>query len=216
MKRITVLISGSGSNLEALINSCISKKISGEVVSVISNNPKAYGLTRAKKFNINTNIIDHRLFLNREDFDMKLEGFLEELDSDLIILAGFMRVLGKKITTKFVNKMINLHPSLLPSYPGLNTHNQVLKNNDKLHGISIHYVSPELDKGPLIAQGIIKVNPNEKEESLVSRIHKIEHILLPDIVNQICLGNIYLEGNEVIYKNIESLDRGIIRKYYEI
>ena len=116
-------------------------------------------------FNISILIrIRPSIFLNREDFDMKLEGFLEEFDSDLIILAGFMRVLGKKITTKFVNKMINLHPSLLPSYPGLNTHIQVLKNNDKLHGISIHYVSPELDKGPLIAQGIIKVNSKLKEK----------------------------------------------------
>ena len=165
MKTITVLISGSGSNLEAIINACDTKKIDGEVISVISNNHNAYGLTRAKKFNINTTVINHKLYTNREDFDLELESLLDQLDSDLIILAGFMRILGEKITKKFGNKMINLHPSLLPLYPGLNTHKKVLDNKDKNHGVSIHYVSSELDGGPLIAQGIIKVKNNDNLDS---------------------------------------------------
>ena len=155
MKKIVVLISGSGSNLEAIIESCAAKKINGRVIHVISNNPDAYGLTRAAKFNIPSTIIDHKKFSSRIDFENSLEEFLDMLSPDLIVLAGFMRVLGPKITTKFSNKMINLHPSLLPKYPGLHTHEKVLENKDPCHGISIHYVSPELDAGPLIAQGFI-------------------------------------------------------------
>jgi phosphoribosylglycinamide formyltransferase-1 len=112
--------------------------------------------------------------------------------------------------------MINLHPSLLPLYPGLDTHSQVLSNNDDNHGVSIHYVSAELDGGPLIAQGTIKVKNNEDENDLIDRIHKVEHLLLPEIVNEICMGNIYLDRGKVLYKNIKSLDRGLIRKHYEI
>ena len=158
MKKIVVLISGSGSNLEAIIESCAAKKINGRVIQVISNNPDAYGLTRASKFNIPSRIIDHKKFPSRIDFENSLEEFLDMLSPDLIVLAGFMRILGTKITSKFSNKMINLHPSLLPIYPGLHTHEKVLENKDPHHGISIHYVSSELDAGPLIAQGFIAVS----------------------------------------------------------
>ena len=123
---------------------------------------------------------------------MMIFSFFRKLSPDLIVLAGFMRILGRKITNKFSDKMINLHPSLLPLYPGLNTHDQVLTNNDSLHGISIHYVSSQLDGGPLIAQGVIKVKKNEEKINLIDRIHKLEHIMLPKIINEICLDNIYL------------------------
>ncbi len=216
MKKIAILISGSGSNLEAIINACKSKEIYGHVVCVISNNPDAYGLERAKKFKINTKVIDHKLYLQRDKFDNDLQIFLEELSPDLIVLAGFMRILGSKITNKFSDKMINLHPSLLPLYPGLNTHDQVLTNKDSFHGISIHYVSPKLDGGPLIAQGVIKVNKNEEKNNLIDRIHNIEHILLPKIINQICLGNINLVKGRVIYKDLKSHKKGYIQKHYEI
>ena len=118
MKKIVVLISGSGSNLEAIIESCAAKKINGRVIQVISNNPDAYGLIRASEFNIPSTIIDHKKFSSRIDFENSLEEFLNTLNPDLIVLAGFMRILGSKITSKFSYKMINLHPSLLPMYPG--------------------------------------------------------------------------------------------------
>ena len=219
MKRIVVLISGSGSNLEAIINSCNSDIIYGKVISVISNNPEAYGIIRAKKSDIDVKIINHKDFLNRIDFDNELEKNLEDLNPDLIVLAGFMRVLGKKITNKFNEKMINLHPSLLPLYPGLNTHEQVLKNKNTLHGISIHYVSPELDSGPLIAQGEINVKKEENINELSNRIHKIEHLLLPEIINEICIGNIYLDNGKVVFKYLDSLGptfAPIYKKYHEI
>ncbi len=216
MKKIVVLISGSGSNLEAIIESCAAKKINGRVIQVISNNPDAYGLTRASKFNIPSRIIDHKKFPSRIDFENSLEEFLDMLSPDLIVLAGFMRILGTKITSKFSNKMINLHPSLLPMYPGLHTHEKVLENKDPHHGISIHYVSSELDAGPLIAQGFIDIGKDETLKNMIKRIHKIEHLLLPEIINEICNENIYLDNNEVKYRNINLHNHKLIKRSYEI
>ncbi len=204
MKRIIILISGNGSNLEAIINACNSGYINGEIVNVISNNPDAYGIERSNKFNIKTKIINHKDFDSRIKFDDELEDYLSELKPDLIVLAGFMRILGKKIINRFANKMINLHPSLLPLYPGLNTHEQVLKNNDKRHGISIHFVTPQLDAGPLIAQASIDIGSDQRLDQLVKRIHTIEHYLLPKVIKEICLDNIYLDkNNKVIYKELD-------------
>ena len=208
MKKIAVMVSGSGSNLEAIVKACHEKNIYGEIVYVISNNPDAYGIERAKKYNIPVKIIDHKSYTNRDDFDDALKDFLDNLEIDLIILAGFMRILGKNITEKFYGKMINLHPSLLPLYPGLNTHTQALNNKDKYHGISIHFVSAELDAGPLIAQGKVLVKADDDLEKLVSKIHKVEHDLLPKVINELCTNNIYLncETNTVMYSdNLDSM-----------
>ena len=207
MKKIAVMVSGSGSNLEAIVKACHEKNIYGEIVYVISNNPDAYGIERAKKYNIPVKIIDHKSYTDRDDFDDALKDFLDNLEIDLIILAGFMRILGKNITEKFYGKMINLHPSLLPLYPGLNTHTQALNNKDEYHGISIHFVSAELDAGPLIAQGKFLVKADDDLEKLVSKIHKVEHDLLPKVINELCMNNIYLncETNKVMYSdNLDS------------
>ena len=214
MKKIAVMISGSGSNLEAIVKACHQKNIYGEIVYVISNNPDAYGIERAKKYNIPVKIIDHKSYTDRDDFDDALKDFLDNLEIDLIILAGFMRILGKNITEKFYGKMINLHPSLLPLYPGLNTHTQALNNKDKYHGISIHFVSAELDAGPLIAQGKVLVKADDDLEKLVSKIHKIEHDLLPKVINELCTNNIYLncETNKVMYS--DNLDTKMSVTYF--
>lgn len=207
MKKIAVMISGNGSNLEAIVKACNTKNIYGEIICVISNNPYAYGIERANKYNIPVKIIDHKNYTNRNDFDDALKEFLDNLEIDLIILAGFMRILGKNITEKFYGKMINLHPSLLPLYPGLNTHTQALNNKDEYHGISIHFVSAELDAGPLIAQGKVLVKADDDLERLVSKIHKVEHDLLPKVINELCLDNIYLncETDKVMYSdNLDS------------
>jgi len=214
MKKIAVMISGSGSNLEAIVKACHEKNIYGEIVYVISNNPDAYGIERAKKYNIPVKIIDHKSYTDRDDFDDALKEFLDNLEIDFIILAGFMRILGKNITEKFYGKMINLHPSLLPLYPGLNTHTQALNNKDDYHGISIHFVSAELDAGPLIAQGKIPVKANDNLEKLVSKIHKVEHDLLPKVINELCMNNIYLncETNKVMYS--DNLDSKMYVTYF--
>ena len=216
MKKIIVLISGSGSNLEAILESCAAKKINGKVTNVISNNPDAYGLTRASRFNVTSKVIDHKKYSSRIDFENSLEEFIDTLTPDLIVLAGFMRILGPKIIAKYSSKMINLHPSLLPLYPGLNTHKKVIENKDTRHGISIHYVSSELDAGPLIAQGIINISKDETLENIITRIHKMEHLLLPEIINEICNENIYLDNNEVKYRNIELNNHKLIKRSYEI
>ena len=214
MKKIAVMISGSGSNLEAIVKACHEKNIDGEIVYVISNNPDAYGIERAKKYNIPVKVIDHKSYTDRNDFDDALKEFLDNLEIDLIILAGFMRILGKNITEKFYGKMINLHPSLLPLYPGLNTHTQALNNKDDYHGISIHFVSAELDAGPLIAQGKIPVKADDDLEKLVSKIHKVEHDLLPKVINELCMNNIYLncETNKVMYS--DNLDSKMYVTYF--
>ena len=214
MKKIAVMISGNGTNLEAIVKACHANNIYGEIVYVISNNPDAYGIERAKKYNIPVKIIDHKSYTDRDDFDDALKDFLDNLEIDLIILAGFMRILGKNITEKFYGKMINLHPSLLPLYPGLNTHTQALNNKDEYHGISIHFVSAELDAGPLIAQGKVSVKADDDLEKLVSKIHKVEHDLLPKVINELCLNNIYLdcETNKVMYS--DNLDSKISVTYF--
>ena len=207
MLKIIVLISGSGSNLQAIIDACSAKIINGCVIGVISNKANAYGLERAKKNNIPTNVINHNDFTTREDFDKELVSSVNTFQPDLIVLAGFMRILSPIMTSVFKNKMINIHPSLLPKYPGLNTHEQVIANDDDEHGVTIHSVSEELDGGPIIAQSKISVYKDQKLDDLIERIHKIEHKIFPKVISMIASKEIKIEdvatGKKVIYENYE-------------
>ena len=198
MFKIAVLISGNGSNLEAIINACKDNIINGSVDIVISNNPDAYGIQRAKNHSLDYKIIDNNKFETREDFDRALVEELKYSNPDLIVLAGFMRILTPVMIEAFKNKIINIHPSLLPKYPGLDTHNSVIKNGDLKHGVTIHFVNEVLDGGQIIAQGELSVNPNETEKQLKRRIHSIEHILLPKIVSKFADGSI--DVNNIIYE----------------
>ena len=198
MFKIAVLISGNGSNLEAIIDACKKNLINGSVDIVISNNPNAYGIQRAKNHSINYKIIDNKSFEAREDFDQALVDVLKDARPDLIVLAGFMRILTPVMIKAFKNKIINIHPSLLPKYPGLDTHNLVLKNGDLKHGVTIHFVNEVLDGGQIIAQGEISVNTNETINELKSRIHSIEHVMLPMVVSKFADGTINKE--KVIYE----------------
>jgi phosphoribosylglycinamide formyltransferase-1 len=205
--KIIVLISGSGSNLQAIIDACNAKMINGCVVGVISNKANAYGLERAKKNNIPINVINHNDFTTREDFDKELVSSINIFQPDLIVLAGFMRILSPIMTSVFKNKMINIHPSLLPKYPGLNTHEQVIANDDDEHGVTIHSVSEELDGGPIIAQSKISVYKDQKLDDLIERIHEIEHKIFPKVISMIASKEIKIEdvatGKKVIYENYE-------------
>jgi len=205
--KIIVLISGSGSNLQAIIDACNAKMINGCVVGVISNKANAYGLERAKKNNIPTNVINHNDFTTREDFDKELVSSVNTFQPDLIVLAGFMRILSPIMTSVFKNKIINIHPSLLPKYPGLNTHEQVIANDDDEHGVTIHSVSEELDGGPIIAQSKISVYKDQKLDDLIERIHEIEHKIFPKVISMIASKEIKIEdvatGKKVIYENYE-------------
>ena len=213
MKNIVVLISGSGSNLQAIINNCNIKYINAEITCVISDNPNAYGLKRAASANINSIVINNKDYKSRNSFDSELIKVLDNLNPDLIVLAGFMRILTEKLTNKFFGNIINIHPSLLPKYPGLNTHRKVINNKDMVHGVSIHYVSSELDCGPLIAQGEIKTREFEGINTLIERIHKIEHLIYPEIIRYICNDQISLQSNQVKFSGINTTKSIIYNKY---
>ena len=164
---------------------------------------------------IKTEIINEDKFESRKDFNEELFNLLLNLNADLIVLAGFMKILNEKTANYFFGKIINIHPSLLPKYPGLNTHTKVIDNKEKYHGVSIHYVSSQLDAGPLIAQGQIIVNKDESVERLEERIHKVEHMIYPEVIKLICDNKIYLElGRTVNLINEGSKDP--IYKSYEI
>ena len=215
MKKIVVLISGNGSNLQAIIDHCESGNINGEITCVVSDKDDAYGIQRAEASNIKTEIINEDKFESRKDFNEELFNLLLNLNADLIVLAGFMKILNEKTANYFFGKIINIHPSLLPKYPGLNTHTKVIDNKERYHGVSIHYVSSQLDAGPLIAQGQIIVNKDESIERLEERIHKVEHMIYPEVIKLICDNKIYLElGRTVNLINEGSKDP--IYKSYEI
>lgn len=197
MIKIAVLVSGSGSNLQALIDA----NLSGKIVGVISNKPEAYALQRAENANIATAIIEHKQYPNREAFDAVMHQQLLDWDVDLVILAGFMRILSAQFVKAWEGKMVNIHPSLLPNYKGMHTHQRVLNTGDVLHGCTVHYVTEELDAGQTLTQGVLKVTPHDNVASLAQRVHVLEHLIYPQAVEWICNGTIqHLEEGQVLYK----------------
>ena len=179
--KLVVLISGRGSNLKAIID----KMPDVEIVAVISNNPNAFGLQYAKLVNAQEIIVDHTKFGSREAFDQKLIQIINQLSPDLVVLAGFMRILSKDFVNQVSCKIINIHPSLLPKYKGLNTHKRVLEAGDKYHGATVHFVTSELDSGETILQRSLKVKDNDTEDSLAARVLKLEHKLYSDAINKL-------------------------------
>jgi phosphoribosylglycinamide formyltransferase-1 len=200
MKKIVVLISGGGSNLEAIAKACQTGNIPASIELVISNQLNAKGLERAKKFHLMSKVIEHRDFSSREEFDQALLEQILPIEPDLVVLAGFMRILSNDFTEALNGKLINIHPSLLPDYPGLNTHKQAIENGDLMHGISVHYVSNKLDGGPIISQGALKIDPSQSEAKLINRIHKIEHAVYPKVIADILKGHISLNADQVKFE----------------
>lgn len=184
-KKFIVLISGNGSNLQAIIDAIQKGKIKAEISLVISNKADAYGLERAKKANVPWKVISAKEFQNREDYDLHLQKVIDQYQPDLIVLAGFMRILTEGFVKHFTGKLINIHPSLLPKYKGLNTHARVLASGDHIHGITVHYVTADLDSGPIIKQAEITVSKNDTVETLEARIHKLEHQIYPEVIAQL-------------------------------
>ncbi|WP_436917251.1 phosphoribosylglycinamide formyltransferase [Acinetobacter schindleri] len=196
MIKIAVLVSGSGSNLQALIDA----NLSGQIVGVISNKPEAYALARAQKAGIQTAVIEHKQYPNREAFDDVMHQQLLDWDVDLVVLAGFMRILSEKFVKAWEGKMVNIHPSLLPNYKGMHTHQRVLNTGDTLHGCTVHYVTAELDAGQALAQGILKVSHQDTTHSLAQRVHVLEHLIYPQVVEWICTGVIQDTAAGVMYR----------------
>ena len=193
--KIAVLISGNGSNLQAIINDLKNHK-GMEICSVISNNQEAYGLTRATEAGIDTHIINHENYPSREAFEEDLIDVLKKQSPDLIVLAGFMRILSNLFVSEYYGKLINIHPSLLPKYKGMNTHERVLENGEEFHGVTVHYVDNSLDGGPICAQSRLKINTKDKKE-LENQIHELEYKLYPEVIREIATGKIQLSGGEV-------------------
>ncbi len=178
-KRIVVLISGGGSNLQALIDGCSNKSINADIAAVISNRPNAYGLQRAADAGIVANDIDHKQFGSREKFDEALRDMVKAHKPDLVILAGFMRILTPVFLTEFNGILLNIHPSLLPKYAGLNTHQRALDAGDCEHGVTVHFVTEELDGGPPIIQAAVPIETNDNADSLAKRVLEKEHVIYP-------------------------------------
>ncbi|QKI89462.1 phosphoribosylglycinamide formyltransferase [Thiomicrorhabdus xiamenensis] len=199
-KKIAVLISGNGSNLQAIIDDQQKHPQLYRIALVVSNRPNAYGLKRAAQAGIPTLVIDHTNYSDRESFDAELQRQLDQSEVDLIVLAGFMRILTQGFTQHFLGKMLNIHPSLLPKYTGLNTHQRAIDAGDSEHGLSIHFVTPELDGGPVILQDKVLIEPGESADSLQQKIHQREHIAYPLAVRWFCEGKIALQDNRVQYQ----------------
>lgn len=193
---VVVLISGNGNNLQALIDA---SSDSGYTIShVISNNPDAFGLERAKRCGISSTVLNHQDFGTRSEFDSALQQAIDDQSPKLVVLAGFMRILGNEIVKNFSGKMLNIHPSLLPKYPGINTHQRALDAGDREHGATVHFVTEELDGGPLIAQGRIPVNANETAQELAARVLIREQLLYPAVVSWFASGRLYLQQDQVV------------------
>lgn len=199
--RIVVLISGSGSNMQAIAESCIKKEMDGEIVAVISNRPAVAGLDRAEKLGIATDIVDHTEFASREEFDVNLIRAIDEHSPDIIILAGFMRILTPDFVRRYKGKLVNIHPSLLPKYKGLNTHKRALEAGDKEHGVTVHFVSEDLDGGPNIIQAVVPVLDDDNAQTLQVRVQAQEHIIFPIAVKWFIEGRLSMIKGDAYFDN---------------
>jgi phosphoribosylglycinamide formyltransferase-1 len=203
---ITVLISGRGSNMQALHRASVSGLLDADITHVIANKENAAGLTYAKENNIATSVVDHTKFASADEFDRQLLHTIESQSPRLVLLAGFMRRLGAEFTQHFESRLLNIHPSLLPRYPGLNTHSKALDNGDKWHGCSVHFVTAELDAGPLIARSVVPATPADTPDTLAARVLEKEHRIYWRVA-QLCLqesiiwqnGHVDYCGNRLIY-----------------
>ena len=183
MKNIVVLISGNGSNLQAIINACKQNKINGTLRAVFSNKADAFGLERAREAGIAAHALSASQFASREAFDRELVQEIDAYAPDVVVLAGYMRILSPAFVAHYAGRLLNIHPSLLPKYPGLNTHRQVLENGDAEHGTSVHFVTDELDGGPVILQAKVPVFEGDSEEDVTARVQAQEHAIYPLVVS---------------------------------
>ncbi|SOE59867.1 formyltetrahydrofolate-dependent phosphoribosylglycinamide formyltransferase [Burkholderia sp. OK233] len=197
MKKLVILISGRGSNMEAIIRACADEGWAAQVAAVIANRPDAAGLAFAASHGIATAVVDHRQFPDRDSFDAALAQEIDSFAPDLVVLAGFMRVLTAGFVDHYAGRMLNVHPSLLPSFPGLKTHQQALDAGVRLHGASVHFVTSQLDHGPIVAQAAVPVEAGDTPAMLAERVLATEHIIYPRAVRWFVEGRLALDGLRV-------------------
>lgn len=193
--RVVVLISGSGSNLQALIDSCRNAESPASICAVVSNRADAYGLTRARNAGIATAVLDHKQYAGREAFDDALMQAIDSHQPDLVVLAGFMRILTAGFVRHYQGRLLNIHPSLLPRHKGLHTHQRALDDGDQEHGCSVHFVSEELDGGPVVVQAVLRVAADDTAQSLAERVHHLEHQIYPLAVRWFAEGRLRLTAD---------------------
>lgn len=194
MKRIVILISGRGSNMESLIRA----NLPASIACVLSNNPDAAGLATARAAGMATSVVDHRTYGDRRAFDADLATEIDRHEPDLVLLAGFMRVLTADFVSRYHGRMLNIHPSLLPAFPGLNTHRRALEAGVRVHGCTVHFVTPALDHGPIVIQAAVPVLPGDTEGRLAARVLREEHRVYPQAARWFCEGHLHLGPDDVV------------------
>ena len=197
MKRIVILISGRGSNMEAIVRRCAEERWPARIAAVIANRPQAAGLQFAREHGISTALVDHQRFSTREAFDTSLAEAIDAHRPDLLVLAGFMRILGDAFVRRYEGRMLNIHPSLLPAFPGLHTHRRALEAGCKASGATVHFVTPQLDHGPIVMQSVVPVLPDDNEASLATRVLATEHRIYPQSVQWFVRGELVIGGGTV-------------------
>lgn len=195
--RLVVLISGNGSNLQALLDHIATDKLAATIAAVISNKPDAGGLARAQQAGIPTIVVDHRAHASRELFDAALINSIDRYRPNAVILAGFMRILTPAFVQHYDGRLLNIHPSLLPKFAGLHTHARALAAGEREHGCTVHFVNGELDGGPAVAQSVVPIMPDDTAEALRARVQTAEHALYPAVINWLATGRLLLTGNNV-------------------
>jgi phosphoribosylglycinamide formyltransferase-1 len=198
MKSIVVLISGSGSNLQAILDAVASGFIAGRVFAVVSNKANVYGLERARRAGIATTVLDHKAYADRQSYDAALTAAIDEHQPDLLVLAGFMRILTPNFVAHYQGRLLNIHPSLLPKYQGLNTHQRAIDAGDVEHGCSVHFVTAELDGGPVILQAKVPIFPDDDAESVAARVHEQEHRIYPLVIRWFCQNRLQQRSDQAL------------------
>ncbi len=197
MKRIVILISGRGSNMEAIVQRCAEQGWPARVAAVIANRPQAGGLAWAQAQGVATAVVDHKAHASREAFDTALAQAIDAHRPDLVVLAGFMRILGAEFVRRYEGRLLNIHPSLLPAFPGLHTHQRALDAGCKAVGATVHFVTPELDHGPIVMQSVVPVRAGDDEAALATRVLATEHVIYPQSVRWFVEGKLRIEGGLV-------------------
>ena len=197
MKNIVVLISGRGSNMEAVVQACATEGWNARIAAVVRNQPEAAGLAFARARGIPTAVVDHREHASRESFDVALQQAIDRFAPQLLVLAGFMRILTPGFVSHYAGRMVNVHPSLLPAFTGLWTHRRAIEAGCKLAGATVHFVTAELDHGPIIAQAVVPVLPGDTEATLAARVLAREHVLYPRVVRWLVEDLLRVDGNSV-------------------
>lgn len=199
MKRIVIVISGRGSNMQAIIHAAAAQQWPGCIAAVISNKPDATGLLVASEAGISTAVVDHRAYADRDAFDAALAEKIDSFAPDLVVLAGFLRILTRDFVHHYHGRLLNIHPSLLPSFPGLATHRQALSAGVKIHGATVHFVTPDLDHGPIVAQAAVSVMATDTESTLAARVLEQEHVIYPQAVRSFIEGRLRIEEGRVVH-----------------